>query len=318
VQRWATDPLTKRGDISFQELPKQPNAYALSPTGAHLLVLVKFPKWQLEIHTFDGKPVKKIALTDNLAAGETEAVPGIIGFTDPLHFWLRWDLGGMTVLKGYNCPSGESYRKILLDSSFDTGTNDWAMSPDGKLLAAFNRFNGASKEVLIYDLTGAVPVRKFRPMSMDFYCKGIAFSPDNRQIAIYAVAKEATTVLSFSVAKGESVQTAILPQQEIPPPRIGRIRRNGERVAVEAEPRGLLWLKDGLWLVDGNDLYDPESGRKVASFGATGVIDQRSVGGSVLALIQAGAGAEARKVTVGRLDETAVKAAVEAAKKGSR
>jgi predicted Zn finger-like uncharacterized protein len=311
VQRWATDPLAKRGELTFQELPKQPNTYAISPNGAHLIVLQRFPKWQLEICNFDNRPSRKIAIAENLPPGEQDAVPSLIGFVDNMHYLLRWDLMGRSAIRAYNCPGGDSFRGTAIESS-DSDINQWAISPDGRSVAVVSRFP-TNRELLIYDTLGNGPVRRFRPLAMDFICKGIAFSPDSRKIAVYAVAQAATTVVSFNF-KGEAVNTAILPPQPFANNGMGmrpRFAMNNANNVTPAAPRGLIWSKNNnLWIIDGTELYDPESGRKVGSFNIPGPLDQDLIGNDSIALIQR-TGEDTRRIITAKFDDGAIRTAME-------
>ncbi len=111
-----------------------------------------------------------------------------------------------------------------------------------------------------------------------------------------------TTLLSFKVQTGAPAYSGMLGAAPAP--------NAGERESQH--PPGLLWLQNGLaWLVNGNDLYDTSSGKKIGSLNLPDLVDARLAGMDSVAFVQTTAEGT-KKATIAKFDDLQIRA--EAAK----
>ena len=296
VQRWSIDPLARKGELSYQEVPKQPNVYALGPKGDALVVLSRFPRLQLTIASFDGKPARSIPLN------EPEATPTLLGFTDPGHFIVRWDRNGQTVLQIWQALSGMAVRKINAEP-FDEGPNCFAVSSNGRTIATAN-----SKQIMLYDAQydaqfTPAPKRISPILSTDGQCLGLAFSPDNSRIAIRVQAFDVNSILTFNVQTRALIGTNILPSDD------------ANRVKNPPVANGLLWLHDGSgWLACDEGMFETERGRKIGDVERSGISSAYLPTANTVLMVSEHADGK-RVLEVGRLDFERIRGQIEALKK---
>ena len=306
VERWSLQPLAKKGSQSFNELPQQPNGYALSPHGDGLASVVHFPRNQLQLSNFDTKaPVKTIAFPVERA----NTVPSMIGFLDPGHFCVRWTLGGITNYQIWSS-SGATSRMVAPEMEF--GSDNVAFSPNGHLLATIGHGTSGLQQILIYNLDTGMIARRISPTSESFKSDGLAFSPDSSQIGLCAVLSNVTTVLTFKVQTGAPLLSQMLTTADATP--ASAVAHPVNRAAESEATAGLLWLQDGLaWLVNGNDLYECTSGKQIGALNLPDVVNVQLAGSNSVLILQKTAEG-GKKLVVAKWDDASLKAAIDKVK----
>ena len=219
VQRWSLNPpptndlLTKKEHLADSPLyyAKKPAVFALSPKGDAIVALSFFPTRKIEIFPLDNKTPKRTIPMDGV--GPAETVGTLPGFLDATHFTVRWDYNGKTVLQVFSCPAGAETRTPL---TFDITIPDpqaIAISPNGKTLAAFGFVPGSSRsQIELFNMDNGQLLRRINVSELSVRHLGMAFSPDNTQIAIYAAIADLPTVISFKIATGDIAMQNLLSQ----------------------------------------------------------------------------------------------------------
>ena len=317
VERWSVNPLEKKGEISVPYFAKQPSTFALSPNGDLLATLVLFPRPQLEITSFESKNAKKVVQITEVVAQRT-AVPMLLGFLDEGRIGILWNDASFSGVQTISAVSGMSIRLLETEVPLVHNPDMTAVSNDGRLLAAMsidrrinvfdlnqppvpNRGHGGSHMVAMSNPIQAVPPppQRFRPVK-------ICFSPDGKQVALYALMDDISTVLGFKT-NGEPTYSCVLSGK----PRSLALSEDPS-VPVPGRTSGtctheLAWLQDGrFWLANGTELVDVTSGKRIANFDFD-VTDQQLVGPDCIALLTGEK--DTKRVTIAKLDEDRLKAA---------
>jgi hypothetical protein len=270
VDRWALNPLEKKEHFSYPYFARKIPQFAISPKGDALAALSFFPRRQLEVMAFDGKTAKRTIALDvqaNVPEGATQAVPALLGVADAARFYLRWDMNGASVAQVFAATGAGTpgWRAVAFGPAVEAVPA--AVSPNGRTAAVFgkNQINFAN-----FDFTP--PPRPILIASdLDVRLLGLTFSPDGSQLAVYAAVADLPTVMCYQVSTGDRVCTNLLSQTPVP--------KN-----AEARPHALVWLAGSqAWLIDGDELADAATGKKIASLGLSGVADQQPVGAGMVA-----------------------------------
>ncbi len=299
VEKWDAYPPVKKAEAGFPLFPKKASEYMLSPRGDYLAAMAFFPRSEIEIVSFDGKTPRKNATLD-----VPDATASLLGFMDDGHFYVRWDPSGasgtgMVKLQQWSVLTGQSLRPTPPLAAM-AGDRSTAISANGRMLAAFE----PGGQLAIYTLETGALQRRIHPSDLPFDFYGLAFSPDGNQIAVYGVLSDVPTVMAFRIQSGAPQGTAVVAAADM-------------RGKDDAMKRRLIWLADSagddLWLVDGNELADAVTGRKIGSLGLSGVVDQAVTGNSTMEFELPGSSDGTENVVVARLDDQAIH---EAAMKG--
>jgi hypothetical protein len=164
------------------------------------------------------------------------------------------------------------------------------VSPNGRLAAAFDRHQIAFNALDV----GPKPSPLVVASDNNVRLFGQSFSPDSSQIAVYAGIADLPTVRVFQVRGGDAVN--------------GLLSESPVESSFNPEPHALLWLPDcDSLLLNGNDLVDPQSGKKFASLGLEGVVDAQSVAGNLVAFTFNGD--TGPRTILAKLDDAAIRAA---------
>jgi hypothetical protein len=305
VERWSVQPLAKKGTETFQELPDQPNAYAVSPQGGTLVAVINFPRHQIQISNFDTKVPPH---TVNFPADKPDAIPSLVGFLDTTHYCVRWTLHGIVNYQVWNTFPSTSH---MIVPAMEPGPNNVAFSPNGRWLATVAPGPMGVPQIILYNAETGMVIHRISPTSETFKSAGLAFSPDSSQIAVCAVLGSATSVLTFKVQGGTMIASQLL-NTTSPPSTIVAIAHPDAKETPTTP--GLLWLQNGLaWLVDGNDLYETTAGKNIGSLNLPDVVDVQLAGTDSVLILQKNAD-NTKKLVVAKWDDAAIKAAADKVK----
>ncbi len=293
VYRWNVNPLERKELLKDYNLywAKMPTQYAISPQG-DVAALVNFPRRELEIDPFDTRVAKSVIPLDvasNMPDGTTGAVPTLLQITDATHVYVRWDFNGNGVLqkwtgagpRGFSC----SYMPMGALAAHEGAV---IISPNGRLAAGF------AKNQITFCALDAAPKPAPLIVASDDNVRllGQVFSQDSAQLAVYAAIADMPTVRVFQIKGGDSANGLL---SESP------VDRN-----FSPGSHALLWLPGcQSLLLNGNDLVDPATGKKFASLGLEGVLDQQWIMDNQVAFTFRGDAGP--RTIIAKLDEAAIR-----------
>jgi predicted Zn finger-like uncharacterized protein len=278
VQRWTINPLEKKeriNGVSFYA--KKPALFALSPKGDTVVNLAFFPRRELDISYFDNKTAKKIIpiSTTSLPADTVASFPG---YLDASRVCIRWDYKNSTILQVVAALTGSEVRHMNVDVTVPEAPAV-VISPNGKIMVIYGTSprspspRDPRNQIIVlntdnYNLQGRISVSDLPVRFL-----GMAISPDNTQVAVYAAVSDLPTILIFKLSNGEMLSQSLLSQSPMP--------RN-----AEFSPHPLLWVPGcQSLLLNGTTLVSPATGKKIASLDFTGMVDQQIIGANTIAYI---------------------------------
>ncbi len=199
----------------------------------------------------------------------------------------------------WNVQSGLALRNIDC-TPVDPDPAHMALSPNGRTLAILTaRSKDPSAKqpgIELLNLDAASPatvkLRTIDPTPLAYKPVRLAFSPDGSALALYAVVADIPVVMSFRTATGEAASNS---EPLASPP-------------VEDVHHALQWLGPKTWLVNGDELVDATTGRKLGQLNVlegTGLIDQSLAGpASMIFLVQTSS--TEKSIAVARVDDTKI------------
>jgi predicted Zn finger-like uncharacterized protein len=300
IERWTIDPLGRKGSTTVIESAVRPATFVLANKGDLLLACTHLPLEQAKVLSFDSSKPQQALSVQNFPG----ATPVALGFLE--------SAGGRVVIR-----TGSSIRFFTI-SAINNALNQAsnltlppeavnepdgiAMSPDGRHFAILDN-EPAGLQIVIYDPLSTVAgliARRIQVTSAPVEkVIGLAYSPDGKQIAACAVMQQLTTLLPFNTGNGTALPSLILSAGE------PAFKTEGEKTP------GLLWLQNNLaWLLNGNDLYDTRTGKKIGSFHVSDVINEQLAGPDSIMLLQRPPGGGCRAV-LARIDDDKIRAAAQ-------
>jgi hypothetical protein len=313
VERWSITPLEKKGELTVPYFPTKPSLFTLGPKGDFLVTLVRFPKAQLELTAFDGRTPKKVTAMDNL-----QVMPKLVGFFDANRFALRADFDNnpqRTALQVISAITGRGEREIRAVPQLIAESSAMAISPNGRYMAGI----GTDRLLGVYNLETGQGLRQIMiSNTMPFRVSQVSFSPDSTQVAVYAVIGDIPTVMAFKVTNGEATSTSVAskkPQymgQDLQPSgRGGNPSRPSPDKEEAVNPNEMLWLLDGkYWLVNGNDIVETATGKRLGSLNIEGQQERHLLGTGAIMFVRKSPDNK-RDLVVAKIDANGIKAAAE-------
>jgi hypothetical protein len=186
VELWGTAPWEKKADATFaRERSGTTGArYHLSPDGQFLIRLSSFPRLSAQVWSF-----KQNRLLRAISLDRTLGTPTLLGFFAPDQFLVHWRRGTETGVEVWNANQAGRSRPIRT-GDFDPAPSNFAISPDGKLLAVVSRApRGAVDvgELQTYNLASGKALPRAAIDAIDWNpavrVAGVAFTPDGKRVA---------------------------------------------------------------------------------------------------------------------------------------
>ncbi|HEX4792170.1 MAG TPA: hypothetical protein VH370_00170 [Humisphaera sp.] len=262
VQIWDLLAGQKQAEATFARDAGAPGEYAINPTGTLLARVAKWPRLSLRIWSInDQKEIRAIPL--NPAFG-TAAVHG---FLTPEKVAVRWSNRGLDGFEIWDANTGAHGKQVTFDV-FKRSPSNGVVTPDGKLFALTNQQQRTNRPIFeLYDLFGPLGGYHWYPIS-DMEGRvaqtpaGMAFSPDNKKLAVLFEQAGAGIIYCWRVADGKQLgEYPITITTHLKPPPQGA--------------RGLDWIADGAaWLIMGDLLVDSTTGRQLGNLNAPPATDQ--------------------------------------------
>ncbi|HEY8667803.1 MAG TPA: hypothetical protein VIL86_14140, partial [Tepidisphaeraceae bacterium] len=249
----------------FGKEEKVPPGYILAPRGDLLLRIASFPMLPcVQVWSFENDKVARV-----IELQKDAAIPELMGFRSADEFLIHWPHG----VELFSARSGVS-RKRFVTADFDNSRRSFEISGDGELLALLTRSRGArgviEAYIEIYSLTTSVRGKRIQVTDVDWSGSprpcGLAFSPDQKKLAILLEQGNQALLKVWSVSDGKLLASNLYPAG------LGAPRRG------EGESRAFDFLADGQHaLAFGSALVELDSGKVIGELGFTGVRHQRIV-----------------------------------------
>ena len=269
VELWDLGAGQKKAEASFTHEAGAQQDYAISPDGEYLARIVQFPKLGVRVWS-----AKTAADLRGVVLNESLGKPTLAGFLNGEKFAIIWDRGTDEGLEIWDAASGQRARQVPFQPYHRT-INNGLTSPDGREFACTSaHIPRGSPQVDFYNLYGVAGMRRWHEIAdvdaadVDAPA-GMAFSPDGKKMAALFAKQGAGFIICWRVADARP-----LGEYEVAVPAAGG-----------AMGRGLDWVHNGAaWLVMGNTLIDPSSGKALGQLNAPPGARQWSMGGDGIAL----------------------------------
>jgi ribosomal protein S27E len=270
VDLWDLNAGQNKAEASFARDAGADTSYALSPDGAYLARLVRFPK--LGIRIWSARDSRE---TRSLLLNEALGTPTLYGFLNPEKLGVIWtkSLEGMEI---WDVTTGRVARQTPFQA-YDRTVNNGVLNPDGREYAFTSAkvFRG-TPQVALFNLYAPVNSKWRFHEILDVNTAdvnspaGLAFSPDGKKLAALFARQGAGFVICWRVADVKPVG-----EYEIAVPAAGG-----------AQERGLEWVHNGsAWLIMGNTLVDAGDGKVLGQLNAPPTIRQWTIGPDAVALM---------------------------------
>lgn len=270
VDLWDLSSGQNKGEASFPREEGAETSYAVSPDGAYLARLVRFPKLGVRIWS-----ARESRDTRTLLLNEALGTPTLYGFLNPEKLGVIWSktMEGMEI---WDVTTGRVTRQTPFQP-YDRTVNNGVVSPDAREYAFTSaKIPRGSPQVALFNLYAPINAKWRFHEILDVDAAdvnspaGLAFSPDGKKLAALFARQGAGFVICWRVADVKPIG-----EYEIAVPAAGG-----------GQERGLEWVHNGsAWLIMGNTLIDAGDGKLLGQLNSPPTIRQWSIGPDSVALM---------------------------------
>ena len=266
VQRWDAASWKPQGHAAFASGGgggSADGAYHVSPDGAHVSRVAKFPNLQIQTWSFvDQKLLPSIRLDPRQGA------PTVLGYAgnDQVVVHVKKE---KPTLEVWNVRTGRWSRRVSV-SDFDPTPSNFAISDDGRVFAAVtNTQSGGEGMIEVYGLnpreraSAKIPIKQL-DWSGSVKVAGITISPDRGRVAVLFVQGGQGLFVCWNLTKPDAE-----PIEHLYP---GGLADAVGSDASNFKGSALHFVDDARgWLMYGTAVYDTRTGRPLGTLGLTGV-----------------------------------------------
>jgi hypothetical protein len=301
IEVFNIDSWKSQGSIKFDTRAEAGRRRVLSPDGKLLARIVSFPSLSVQTSSFADSRVNNVYFND------IPGTPELVGFLSNSALLIQWQKElNRTALEIVDVSTHARIARTGDLPAFTLGESTLAVSHDGTMAAIAVKLNNVPT-ILIYNLQNGAQQAVVRILSLDAKWPvtptGLAFSPDNRQLAVLFEQSGAALLQCYQFAAD---QTSMKQQLEQVYP-AGPIRGGSPR---QYSGSALAWLpnSDG-WLIYGQAAFSASTGQSFAELGISDVWSCRVIAPDLAELVTDPNGASGSKqLTMLHLDNAKIAA----------